>query len=51
MAAIMGRLVYRAKLELVLAEMVLRRVNLDRGNLVSIRRLDGSADVYSMVGV
>lgn len=47
----MGRLVYRAKLELVLAEMVLRRVNPDGGNLISIRRLDGSIDIYWIVSV
>ena len=50
MAAIMGRLVYSAKLELVLAGMLLR-VEPDGGNLVSIIRLEGSADVYSMVSV
>lgn len=50
MTAIMGRLVGSAKLELVLLGTLLRPKP-DGGNLVSIRRLEGSADVYSMVNV
>jgi len=50
MIAIMGRLVGSAKLKLVLLGTLLR-LKPDDGNLVSIRRLEGSADVYSMVNV
>ncbi|KAH9205169.1 hypothetical protein DL95DRAFT_397899, partial [Leptodontidium sp. 2 PMI_412] len=50
MAAIRGRLVGSAKLELVLVGMLLR-AKPDGGNLVSMRRLEGSADVYSMVNL
>jgi hypothetical protein len=44
MTAIIGRLVYSAKLELVLDGMVLR-AKYDGCALVSMRRLVGSADV------
>ncbi|CZS99509.1 uncharacterized protein RAG0_07876 [Rhynchosporium agropyri] len=43
----MGRLVKRAKLELVLVGILLR-VELDGGNVISMKRLKGSADVYSI---
>ena len=51
MTAIIGRLVYSAKLELVLAGIALGAKSADGSTLVSMRRLEGSADVYSMVSV
>jgi len=50
MMAIIGRLVCSAKLELVLASRVLRE-KLDGCAVESMRRLEGSRDVYSIVNV
>lgn len=55
MMAIMGRLVHSAKLDLVLAGMVLvgmvLKIKFDGCALVSMRRLEGSIDVYLIVSV
>ena len=51
MTAIIGRLIQSAKLELILDEIVLVVAKSDGGALISMRRLEGSADKYPMVNV